>query len=380
MIYLDYNATTPCAPEVIAVMQHFWSDDFGNAASQHIMGKQANRAIISARKQVASAINCSPSEIAFTSGATESNNIVFLGLLLSNNIKKKRIVISSIEHKSVLEPANCLLDHGFDVVYLPVTNDGVVDLDTAKRIINEDTVLVSVQIANNEIGTIQPVVELSKIAHLNGAYFHTDAAQALGKLKIDLNDLQCDFASLSAHKVYGPKGIGALYVSGGLRNWPFAHPLLGGGQESGLRPGTSNVAAIVGFGEACRLFSENFNEEINRINKLRIKLEDGLLNTIKNCHIHAQVADRIPNTISVAFPGIPSDVLIANCNFSCFSNGSACNSGAIGNSHVLEQITTDKIFLNSTIRLSIGKYTTELDIDEFLDKLKQQIYKIKSKL
>lgn len=375
MIYLDFNATTPCAPEVVTAMQRFWSEDFGNPSSSHQAGQRAARAVSKARSQVASLAHCRPSEIIFTSGATESNNIVFLGLLLSDIVEKRRIVTSAIEHKSVLGPAALLEERGFEVIHLPVTRDGVVDLKAARDLITEGTVLVSVQAANNEIGTLQPVEKIARFAHEVGAFFHTDAAQALGKIPVDMEAWGCDFASFSAHKIYGPKGIGALFISGGPRRWPWTYPLRGGGQEGGFRPGTSNVPAIVGFGEACHIAKDFLLSDIPRLQELTNTLINILKTNFPDCIIHAQSTQKIPGTISVAFPKIPADVLIANCPDYCFGRGSACNNGTFEHSQVLRQITTDDSVLESTIRISLGKHSEASELDKFIEYVKSFLIK-----
>lgn len=380
MIYWDHNATTPCAPEVVSAMKRFWSEEFGNPASPHLAGRKAARAISIARSQVASLANCHPNEIIFTSGATESNNLVFLGLLLSDRTEKRRIVTTPIEHKSVLEPTAYLAEKGFDVVHLPVTRDGVVDLGAAMKLISKDTALVSVQAANNEIGSLQPIEEIVHIAHKVGAFFHTDAVQVLGKIPIDLEAWGCDFASFSAHKLYGPKGVGALFVRGGPRKWPWSYPLRGGGQEGGLRPGTSNVPGIVGFGEACRLAAEKLTIEMSRIYQLRTAFEEKILDKIPNCVIHAYQAPRLPGTISIAFNGIPADLLIDNLATVCVGKGSACTAGAIGASHVLIAIGCESIVADATIRLSLGRDSTYEQIDIVMNKILTSVSTIRDKL
>lgn len=380
MIYLDNNATTPCAPEVVASMQRFWMDEFGNPSSSHFAGRKAASAVSVARSQVASLINCRPNEIIFTSGATESNNLIFLGLLLSDNPEKRRVVTSAIEHKSVLEPATFLAEKGFDVVNLPVTRYGVIDFDAARELITTDTALVSVHAANNEIGTLQPIKELASIAHEAGAFFHTDAAQALGKIPVDLDDWGCDFASFSAHKLYGPKGVGALFIRGGSRRWPWPHPFRGGGQEGGLRPGTSNVPGIVGFGEACRLSGENLTTEMSRLYQLRAIFEEKILAQISNCIIHAQQALRLPGTCSIAFNGVPADMLIDNLVTVCVGKASACSAGAIGASHVLIAIGCESGVADGTIRFSLGRDSTHEEIDQTIDRIHTSVSIIREKL
>jgi len=380
MIYLDHNSTTPCAPEVVALMQRFWSEEFGNPASAHLAGRKAARAVLIARKQIASLVNCNPSELVFTSGATEGNNLIFLGLLLSKQDKRRRIVVSCIEHNSVLDSATFLAGYGFDVVYLPVTSNGVVDLDAAKMLITPETALVSVQAANNEIGTLQPIQRIAVLAHEVGAFFHTDAAQALGKISFDLEDLGCDFASFSAHKLYGPKGIGALFVAGGPRKWPWSHPFQGGGQEGGLRPGTTNVPAVVGFGEACRLGAEKLTDEMSRLSELRLAFEKRIAALIPDCTIHAQQVPRLPGTISVAFTGVPADILIDNLATICVGRGSACSDGALKSSHVLTSIGCESNIADATIRLSLGRSTTLEQVDTTIEMLINSVPILRDKL
>lgn len=380
MIYLDYNATTPCAPEVVVAMQRFWSEEFANPASHHVAGRAAARAVSVARSQVASLVKCRANEIVFTSGATESNNLIFLGLLLSSERCKGKIVTTQIEHKSVLEPTTLLSEKGFEVIYLPTTQEGVVDPVAARQLISKDTVLVSIQAANNEIGTLQPIKELSQIAHDAGAFFHTDAAQALGKVPVDMESWGCDFASFSAHKLYGPKGVGALFVKGGSRNWPWSYPFGGGGQEGGLRPGTSNVPAIIGFGAACQLAAVELPKEMPRLLDLRHYLEKALLSRIPDCLIHASSARRLPGTTSVAFHNAPADLLIDNLETVCVGKGSACSNGAITLSRVLTSIGCDFETSDATIRLSLGRYSTREQIDEVVGRVSASVTLIRDRL
>ncbi len=366
MIYWDHNATTPCAPEVVEAMRRYWNEEYGNPSSSHIMGRRAAAAIKKAREQIGNLINCHPSEIIFTSGATESNNLLFLGILLTPRSERNQIVVSAIEHKSVLEPARLLKEHGFEVIKLPVSRTGVTDLKAARNLITEKTLLVSVQAANNELGTLQPVAELSDIAHENGAYFHTDAAQILGKLPFDVQTVNCDFASFSAHKMYGPKGVGALFVRGGARRWPWAHPLQGGGQESGLRPGTSNVPAIVGFGEACKLAENTMADNISFLRKLSDRFILALRETVPDVLLLNDLRGSLPGTISLIFRGVPADVLIANCKTINISRGSACN-GAIGASHVVNEIIEEVNLRDSVIRISFGKHSSAANFQDFIN-------------
>jgi len=369
MIYWDHNSTTPCAPEVVEAMRRYWNEEYGNPSSSHIMGRRAAVAVKTARNQVADFVNALPPEIVFTSGATESNNLLFLGILLSPHKDRSRIVVSSIEHKSVLEPAHLLEEHGFEVIKLPVDHTGVSDLKAARKLITSDTLLVSVQAANNEIGSLQPIAELAELAHENGAYFHTDAAQVLGKVQFDVQENNCDFASFSAHKMYGPKGIGALFVRGGARGWPWAHPFRGGGQESGLRPGTSNVPAIVGFGEACRIMKDTLNEKASYLKDLSIRFICDLSAIEPQAKLVNEINSSLPGTLSIIFPGIPADLLVMHCNKISISKGSACN-GAIGVSHVINEVLDGSYFKDSVIRISFGRDSSTYDFGVFFDILK----------
>ena len=368
MLYFDANATTPCAPEAQDAMRPYWDGTFANASSQHSAGRMAAQAVATARRSVAECLHARPQEIVFTSGATESTNLVFLGLLLAPRTRQ-RIVVSSIEHKAVLESAALLEEHGFEVIRLPVTSDGVVDMKVAERAITYDTALVSVQAANNEIGTIQPVSQLAHLAHQVGAFYHVDAVQALGKIPVSMLDWECDFASFSAHKIYGPKGIGALFVRGGPQRWPWPRPLRGGGQEGGLRPGTLNVPGIVGFGVACTLVREK-SSNLHEIKKLRDLFESSIKNIFSNrISILGENAQRLPNTSGITIDGIDSDMLVLQCRKLLFSTGSACNSGSVGISHVIKSLTTKQTSTNSFLRFSFLDNITRNDIDILIKKL-----------
>lgn len=367
MIYWDHNATTPCAPEVVEAMRRYWNEEYGNPSSSHIMGRRAAAAIRKAREQVGNLINCHPSDIIFTSGATESNNLLFLGILLTPRTERNRIVVSAIEHKSILEPARLLEEHGFEVVKLPVSRAGVVNMEAAGNLITKKTLLVSVQAANNELGTLQPIAELADIAHGNGAYFHTDAAQILGKLPFDVQSVNCDFASFSAHKMYGPKGAGALFVRGGARRWPWVRPFRGGGQETGLRPGTSNVPAIVGFGEACKLAINTMTDNIIYLKNLSDKFMHALRKSVPDVLLINEPQRSFPGTLSLLFYGISADALIANCKTINISKGSACSNGVIGASHVINEVIEEESLRDSVVRISFGIHSSIEDFQSFID-------------
>lgn len=372
MLYFDANATTPCAPEVQEAMRPYWDGTFANASSPHRAGRVAAQAVARARRAVAECLDALPHEIVFTSGATESTNLVFWGLLLAPRTRR-HIAVSAIEHKSVLESAALLEEHGFRVTRLPVTSDGVVDMDAAARAITAGTALVSVQAANNEIGTIQPVPHLAKLAHQAGAFFHVDAVQALGKMPVSMRDWECDFASFSAHKISGPKGIGALFVKGGPRRWPWPRPLRGGGQEGGLRPGTLNVPGIVGFGAACELVRQKSPLYLEKIALLRNLLESSLKKIFgKRIIILGENVDRLINTSGVMLKDVDADMLFLKCNTIAFSSGSACNSGSITTSHIVKSILPEEQG-NTFLRFSLLETTTSDDIKRLLNTIMEVI-------
>lgn len=363
MLYFDANATTPCAPEVLEAMRPYWNTSFANASSPHRAGRVAAQAVAAARRAVAESLDARPHEIVFTSGATESTNLVFWGLLLAPRTRR-HIVVSAIEHKAVLESAALLEEQGFEVTRLPVTPDGVVDLNIAARAITPETALVSVQAANNEIGTIQPILHIARLAHQAGAFFHVDAVQALGKMPVSMLDWECDFASFSAHKIYGPKGIGALFVKGGPMRWPWPRPLRGGGQEGGLRPGTLNVPGIVGFGAACDMLRQRPTNVLENVANLRNLLEV-YLKKIFNNHIRivGENVERLPNTSGLLTKNIDTDILFLRCKDVLFSNGSACNSGTIEISHVIKSVLVDTSSYDRFLRFSLLENTTKSDIE-----------------
>lgn len=361
-IYLDYNATTPCEPRVVEKMLPFFSEWYGNPATGlHLQGRRASRAVDEARDQVSALVGSQPGEIIFTSGATESNNLALLGLGRANRHgERNRIVTSAIEHKAVLLPCQRLQEEGYELVMLAVDGQGRVSVDEAEAAINDQTLLVSVQTANNEVGTLQPIATIAEIAHKHGAIFHSDAAQAVGKIPVSLaaEAWQVDLLSISAHKLYGPKGVGALYV----RNGPNAHPIeplqWGGGQERGLRSGTTNVPGIVGFGEACRICTAELEQESVRIADLRDRFEEALLASIPGLRINAREAQRLPNTSSLTFPGIDADALLLNLPEVMMGTGSACSSGALEPSHVLIAMGLSRAEASSTVRASLGRCIT----------------------
>jgi len=364
LVYLDNNATTACAPEVIAAMAPYWASAFGNAESGHLAGRIARRAVEAARTTVADAFDADPNQIFFTSGATEGNNWIFQAFADSNSTAR-RVVASAIEHKSVLNAAKRLEAFGFDVCLLPVTGDGVVDLVAAREAIKLGTGLVSVQLANNETGVIQPVSELVELAHSAGAFFHCDAVQALGKMPFSLVDLGVDSAAFSAHKVHGPKGVGFLYLRSGANRFPFPKPLAGGGQERGVRPGTHNVPGIVGLAKAMELLPDHI--ALEKMRRLRDEFEVDVLTAIPGSRINGAGVERLPNTTNLFVPGIPSDFLMDNIPLFCVSNGSACNTGAIEPSYVLQAMGLSLDDARNCIRISTSISTSKSELRAFID-------------
>ena len=371
-IYLDYNATTPCDPRVVEKMLPFFSEIYGNPANGlHKQGRLAAKAVDEAREQVAELIGARAHEIVFTSGATESDNLAILGVArIHSGEKRNRVVTSAVEHKAVLLASKKLKEEGYDVVFLPVDSDGRVLFEKAKDVINENTLLVSVQGANNEIGTIQPIAQIAELAHSYGAIVHCDAAQSVGKNPVSINEWDVDLLSMSAHKLYGPKGIGALFIRGGSNAFPLEPIWYGGGQENGLRSGTMNVPSIVGFGEACNLCGRSdLSLESGRIQGMRDFMESELLSKIENLRINGLNATRIPNTSNLTFLGIDADALILNAPEIMIGTGSACTSGAIEPSHVLTAIGLSRDDANSTVRISLGRFTTPTQVSNAIEEL-----------
>jgi len=370
-IYLDYNATTPCDPRVLQAMLPYFSELYGNPANGlHVLGRKAARAVETAREQAAALLGAHSSEIFFTSGATESNHLALLGAAEYAPANRRKIITCAIEHKAVLAPCKRLAERGFEVVILPVDENGLVRLADLENALGEDTFLVSIQAANNEIGALQPIAEIAALAHRHGALVHTDAAQAAGKISVDVKTWEVDLLSFSGHKMYGPKGIGGLYVRGGKREIPLRPILEGGGQENGLRAGTSNVPGIVGLGAACQIAAAELPVERARIQSLREELEHGLLEVLPQARINARSAPRLPNTINLTIEGIEADALLLNLPDLMMSTGSACNTGATEPSPVLQAIGLSRAQAASSIRISLGRMTRQEDVEEVIRQFK----------
>ena len=362
LVYLDNNATTACFPEVVAAMQPYWNLAFGNASSSHFSGRLVGRVVGKARESVASALDIDQGQVFFNSGATEGNNWIFQAFADSRPAMR-RVVVSTIEHKSVLNAAKRLERFGFDVSFLPVTSDGAIDLGAARKAIIRGTGLVSVQLANNETGVIQPVRELVEMAHAAGAFFHCDAVQALGKMPFSLSELGVDSATFSAHKIHGPKGIGILYLRSGAYQFPFPMPIEGGGQERSVRPGTLNVPGIVGLAKAMEMLPDE--NTLTRMQAMRDAFEASVLAAISGSFVNGAGANRLPNTTNFFIPGVPSDVIMDNMPLFCVSNGSACNTGAFEPSYVLQSMGLSQDFARHCIRISTSALTQIEDISSF---------------
>jgi len=371
-VYLDFNATTPVEPEVLDAMLPYFSVEFGNAASIHTPGQRARAAVEMAREQVASLIGARPQEIVFTSGGTESDNHAIFGILaspvaqlnlaVSSARTARHLITTTIEHEAVLNACQALDKEGVAVTYLPVDRSGVVDVDRLRAAIRPETVLITIMHANNEIGTVQPLEEIGRIAKEADIYLHTDAVQSAGKIPIDVTTLQVDLLSLSGHKLCAPKGIGALYVRGGTRLRQF---LYGGHHQRGFRPGTENVAGIVGLGKAAEIARHSLEDDATRIALLRDKLQQGLLERVPQSRVNAAAAPRTPNTTNLVFPGVEGEALLIALDLKglACSTGAACSSGAIEPSHVLTAIGLAPEEARASLRFSLGRRTTPADID-----------------
>lgn len=364
-IYLDHNATTPLRLEAWEVMQLYSRERFGNPASAHWAGRQARRGLEEAREQVAALIGARPEEMLFTSGGTESNNLALAGVARALQVQGRHIVTTAVEHSSVLETLRALEREGFAVTFLPVDDEGRVDAGAVAGALRSDTILVSIALANNEVGTIQPIHEISCLTRSRGVLLHTDAVQAAGKLPMDVSALGVDLLSLSAHKIYGPKGVGALYVRRGVSLAPLQH---GGPQERERRAGTENVAGLVGFGEAARLACQELEETMARCSYLTERLWQGLQRNVPGVKLNGPFTGRLANTLNVGFPGVMGESLMMGLDLEgiAVSTGSACAAGAVEPSHVILAMGRTDEEAKSAVRFSLGKDTTEAEIDTVL--------------
>lgn len=367
-VYMDHSATTPVDPEVLNEMIPYYKEGFGNASSIYSLGQDARRAVEKARRQVAELINASPQEIIFTSGGTEADNQALITYMQINRSRGNHLITSSIEHHAILHTCEYLEKQGFEITILPVNHYGLVELNDLEKAMKANTTLVSIMHANNEVGTIQPIKELADIAHQGGAAFHTDAVQSLGKIPVDVKDVGIDLLSGSSHKLYGPKGIGFLFVKKGIR---ISNLLHGGGQERKLRSGTENVPGIVGFGRAVELAGIHMPERAEKLNRLGKRLIEGILNTIPNSRLTGHPQNRIPGSVSFCFDYVEGEsiLLMLDGLGIMASSGSACTSGSLDPSHVLLALGLPYDIAHGSLRLTMGKDNTDEDADYVLEVL-----------
>jgi cysteine desulfurase len=363
---MDHAATTYVDPRVVQAMLPYFTENFGNASSLHFFGREAKEALEHSREILAKALGASPDEIFFTSGGTESDNLAIKGVMYANRAKN-HIITSIIEHHAVLETCNSLQEQGFEVTYLPVDKQGLVSLNHLEDSLTEKTGLVTIMHANNEIGTIEPIKEIGKITKENGVYLHTDAVQSFGKIPTNVNDFNVDLLSISGHKIYGPKGVGVLYIREGVKIEPVQH---GGGHERGMRSGTENVPGIVGLAKAVEIFQAEMKEESERLTRLRDKLIKGVLE-IADSWLNGHPTQRLPNNANFSFDRLEGESLILRLDAKgvAASTGSACSSGSGVPSHVLTSIGLTPEQANSSLRLTLGKCNTEEDVDYVLEVL-----------
>lgn len=376
-IYLDYAATTPTDPEVVKAMSPYFTDKFGNPSSIHSFGQEAKAAIEEARETIASLLGAKQEEIIFTSGGTESNNFAIKSITHSNSSRGNHIITSSIEHHAVIEPCKFLEENGFEVTYLAVDKDGLIDPEDVKKAITPKTILISVMHANNEIGTIEPIAEIGRIAKEKEIYFHTDAVQSFGHLPINVDELNVDLLSISAHKLCGPKGVGALYVRKGTRMVSFMH---GGEQERRRRASTENVPGIVGFGKAVETAKSSMDEEAKKLTILRDKLVKGIFEKIEKVRLNGHSTRRLPNNVNVSIEFVEGESMLLSLDMEgiAASTGSACSSSSLEASHVLLALGLSHELAHGSLRLTLGRYTKEEEIDHVLEILPAIVDKLRS--
>jgi cysteine desulfurase len=374
-VYLDYHATTPVDPRVLDAMLPWFSEKFGNAASRsHRFGWEAERTVEEARRNIAGLIGASAKEIVFTSGATESNNLALKGAAEAYRSKGDHMIAAATEHKSVLDVLKRLEKSGITVTLLPVGSDGLIEPQAVERALTDATTLVTIMYANNEIGVIHPIAEIGRICRERGVLFHCDAVQAAGKIPVDVIRDNIDLMSLSAHKLYGPKGIGALYVR---RRVQIASQIDGGGHERGMRSGTLNVPAIVGFGEACAISQREMADEAMRLQSLRDHLKQRLESALDAVHVNGSMEHRLPNNLNMSFEYVDSESLLMSLNDVALSSGSACTSATLAPSHVLKALGLGQDLAHSSIRFGLGRFNTAEEIDYAADRVIQAVRKLR---
>jgi cysteine desulfurase len=377
-IYMDNQATTAVDPRVLEAMLPYFSEKFGNAASRnHEFGWKAEEAVENARAQIARLIRANPREIVFTSGATESDNLAIKGVAEAYREKGNHILTQATEHKAVLDACKRLEKSGYDVTYLSVAPDGLIDLDDLRRALTPKTILISIMQANNEIGVIQPVAEIGKIAKEKKILFHVDAVQAVGKIPVDVQKDGIDLLSISAHKVYGPKGVGALYVRRKEPRVELSAIIDGGGHERGMRSGTLNVPGIVGLGKACEICQKEMPEESERLRRLRDKLKDTIVGRLDGTAVNGSMAHRLPNNLNLSFSGVEGDALLMGINDVAVSSGSACTSAMIEPSYVLRALGVSDDLSHSSIRFGLGRFNTEEEVNYVADRVVETVKRLR---
>ena len=369
-IYMDYHATTPVDPRVVEAMLPYFTEHFGNAASRnHAFGWEAEEAVETARRQVAELIGANPKEVIFTSGATESNNLAIKGVAEMYREKGNHIITCVTEHKAVIDTCKKLEKQGWRVTYLPVQKDGRISLDDLRAAITDKTILITIMTANNEIGILQPIAEIGAIAKEKGILFHTDAVQAVGKVPFNVNDLKVDLASISAHKMYGPKGVGGLFVRRRNPRVLLAEQISGGGHERGMRSGTLNVPGIAGFGKAAELARTEMPAESERLRTLRDYLNERLHQNLDEIYINGTMEARLPHNLNISFAYVEGESLLMGINDVAVSSGSACTSASLEPSYVLKALGAGDDLAHSSIRFGLGRWTTPEEVDYVVDKL-----------
>jgi cysteine desulfurase len=373
-IYLDYNATTPVDPQVAEAMQPFLTEHYGNPSSNHRLGRTTRDAIEQARMHVAEVLHCQTDEIVFTSGGTESNNWAIKGVAFANRDKGNHIITSQIEHPAILEVCRYLESYGFNITYLPVDKFGIINPKSVADAINPNSILISVMHVNNEVGSIQPIREISKIARKKNILFHSDCAQSIGKILVQVDELGVDMLSIAGHKFYAPKGIGALYIRSGIKLEKFIH---GANQENSRRAGTENILGIVGLGKAFELLKGNIEESANHLKKLRDQLENDLIKIFPWAQINGHKELRLPNTSSISFKGLEANTIVAELGDKvAVSAGAACHSHSIEVSSVLSAMNVPVEYAMGTVRFSVGRFTTKEDIDKAIIEIKNVIQRL----
>ena len=377
-IYMDNQATTAVDPRVLEAMLPYFTEKFGNAASRnHEFGWKAEEAVENARAQIARLIRANPREIVFTSGATESDNLAIKGVVEAHREKGNHIITQATEHKAVLDVCKHLEKSGCEVTYLPVAPDGLINLEDLRRAVTAKTILISIMYANNEIGVIQPIEEIGKIAKEKKIVFHVDAVQALGKIPVDVQRDGIDLLSISAHKIHGPKGVGALYVRRKDPRVALAAMIDGGGHERGMRSGTLNVPGIVGLGKACELCMKEMPEESERLRRLRDRLKEAIMSRLDGTAVNGSLARRLPNNLNLSFSGVEGDALLMGINDVAVSSGSACTSAMIEPSYVLRALGVSEDLAHSSIRFGLGRFNTEEEVDYVADRVVETVKRLR---